>query len=279
MTKEIQRFCKENKHLSTRRVANNRQSLELGFFSKNFSRYNISKKSLVSMYVIDGQGTYTSPSGQKQELKPGTFLLRTPNTIHSIERDSTKDWIEFFIIFPETMFQYLQGNNFLPPVNECLDIGIDLFWLDKLKKLILSIQKLTPAKDMQAFHETIDHFMKLKEKISPISNTHQNEEDMLTLCKYIDDNPSRRFTNFELAEKAGYGLENFRKIFREIIGCSPQDYLIRCRIQHAQQMLWENKVQLLSIAMDLGYPDLASFSRQFKKITGKSPTNYRKSNP
>ncbi|MCM8529991.1 MAG: AraC family ligand binding domain-containing protein, partial [Lentisphaeraceae bacterium] len=210
MTKEIQRFCKENKHLSTRRVANNRQSLELGFFSKNFSRYNISKKSLVSMYVIDGQGTYTSPSGQKQELKPGTFLLRTPNTIHSIERDSTKDWIEFFIIFPETMFQYLQGNNFLPPVNECLDIGIDLFWLDKLKKLILSIQKLTPAKDMQAFHETIDHFMKLKEKISPISNTHQNEEDMLTLCKYIDDNPSRRFTNFELAEKAGYGLENFR---------------------------------------------------------------------
>ncbi len=83
-------------------------------------------------------------------------------------------------------------------------------------------------------------------------------------------------SNRELAKKAVFGLEHFRNIFREVVCCAPQEHIINSQIQKAQMMLMKDKYKLENIAFSLDYPDLPSFSRQFKKVTNMSPTEFMK---
>ena len=52
-------------------------------------------------------------------------------------------------------------------------------------------------------------------------------------------------------------------------------YLTRCRIQKAMALLREGRLKVYEVAEACGYRDIAYFSGTFKKITGKSPSEYQ----
>lgn len=56
---------------------------------------------------------------------------------------------------------------------------------------------------------------------------------------------------------------------------SPQQYRLRCKIENAEQLLSMGH-QCSEVADLLGYPDLYTFSHQFKLLTGMTPKEYRK---
>lgn len=53
------------------------------------------------------------------------------------------------------------------------------------------------------------------------------------------------------------------------------DFLTKCRIDRAKQLLEDNAVSIKSIAGDVGYHDANYFSKVFKKVTGHTPKTYR----
>lgn len=80
----------------------------------------------------------------------------------------------------------------------------------------------------------------------------------------------------ELARQFGYSNDHFTRIFKNAIGLSPQDYIIKERIKTAEMMLSSSTYNIENIAMELGYCDKYFFSKQFKAKTGLSPREYRK---
>ena len=55
------------------------------------------------------------------------------------------------------------------------------------------------------------------------------------------------------------------------------DYLTDIRMKHAKDYLRNSKLSLDEIALKVGYLNLSSFIRTFKRTTGETPSNFRKS--
>ncbi|MDR3515930.1 MAG: helix-turn-helix domain-containing protein [Azospirillaceae bacterium] len=80
----------------------------------------------------------------------------------------------------------------------------------------------------------------------------------------------------DLAERFGYSVRNFHRIFREATGTTPHNYLIKVRINHAMRALSSTDDSITDIAFDSGFNDGNYFSYCFNKMAGVSPRAYRR---
>lgn len=95
--------------------------------------------------------------------------------------------------------------------------------------------------------------------------------------KLIHDQPDKHWSLEELALAIGMSRTSFAKQFKRLVGNTPMDYLTEWRMSLAYSKLQLSKDTVLSIALEIGYQSEASFSRAFKKVTGKTPGEVRKS--
>jgi two-component system, response regulator YesN len=65
-------------------------------------------------------------------------------------------------------------------------------------------------------------------------------------------------------------------LFKEHFAESFSDYIIRIRMEKAEQLLHNPKLKVYEIADQLGYKSLTYFSRQFREYYGTSPGDFRK---
>lgn len=79
----------------------------------------------------------------------------------------------------------------------------------------------------------------------------------------------------ELAEMAGMSVTNFFRHFKAATGTSPIDWLRRERINQAKKRLIETDDAIAEIAAQTGYYDQFYFSRDFKRMTTVTPSEYR----
>jgi AraC-like DNA-binding protein len=82
-------------------------------------------------------------------------------------------------------------------------------------------------------------------------------------------------TSGELAVMAGLSVSQFERRFRQALGTSPRQYLVRIRVESAARKLAETKQTVSEIALDCGFSDHAHFSRRFRRMMKMSPTEYR----
>jgi AraC-like DNA-binding protein len=92
---------------------------------------------------------------------------------------------------------------------------------------------------------------------------------------YIHDNFTNKITLSSLAARACLSERQYSRIFREVYGISPIDYVINCRLSLACRLLKNTKLPLTEISQKCGFGDKVSFSRLFSKKYGISPGKYR----
>jgi AraC-like DNA-binding protein len=79
-----------------------------------------------------------------------------------------------------------------------------------------------------------------------------------------------------VAESCGLTLRNLQRRFQSVFGLSPQEFLIKTRVLAAMRLLTETDLSAAEIASKTGFVDASSFAEQFKRRTGSTPTEYRK---
>ncbi len=79
----------------------------------------------------------------------------------------------------------------------------------------------------------------------------------------------------DLARRCGMSPSHFTRTFRQAFGASPIDWLRRRRITEAQRRLVESDDAVKRIAEQVGYGDRFFFSRDFRKVTGQTPRQFR----
>ncbi|MDA3845753.1 MAG: AraC family transcriptional regulator [Vallitaleaceae bacterium] len=111
------------------------------------------------------------------------------------------------------------------------------------------------------------------DKINQASTSDQNVLSRAT--EYIAKHYNGRINVEDIAVHVNMGYEKFRKIFTMHYGISPGNYIIRHRIKHAQSILTSGEHSIKEIALQLGYVDSFTFSKQFKRVTGRTPSEFK----
>lgn len=106
--------------------------------------------------------------------------------------------------------------------------------------------------------------------------TSENIYRIQTVMDYIDQNITEELTLRELSSVANMSTSYFSQLFKELNGFSAWDYIISRRIDLAQKLLISSNESIYSIAFQSGFNNTTNFYKAFKKITGVSPSTYRK---
>ena len=80
----------------------------------------------------------------------------------------------------------------------------------------------------------------------------------------------------ELATAAGVHPTHLARVFRQFERCTVGDYVREVRINYARQMMLGSKESLVEIALAAGFADQTHFTRSFKRVTGMTPTEFRR---
>jgi AraC-like DNA-binding protein len=89
---------------------------------------------------------------------------------------------------------------------------------------------------------------------------------------------TRRWTVDDLGREVGLSRSALADRFIRLIGMPPMHYLANWRMQVATQKLRHTSASLAQVAETVGYESEAAFSRAFKKVFGKAPATWRRSN-
>ena len=95
---------------------------------------------------------------------------------------------------------------------------------------------------------------------------------------YIKQNYQRPLTVEEIAGVCKLNRSYFSKLFKEVIGCTPQEFLIALRLNEAAELMKSSNTSIGEIAVRCGYPNQLHFSQAFKKRYGVPPREWRKEN-
>jgi AraC family transcriptional regulator len=79
-----------------------------------------------------------------------------------------------------------------------------------------------------------------------------------------------------LAQQTGFSPYHFARLFRQTTGESPHQFVLRLRIERAQQLLEKMDVPLSHIALESGFTDQSHLTQAFKRHLGQTPHAYRR---
>ncbi len=93
---------------------------------------------------------------------------------------------------------------------------------------------------------------------------------------YIEENLNRELRLEELAQLNSLSRYHFARSFRDSLGETPYQYILRKRIQRAKSLLVMPRTTVAEVARKTGFSDASQFTRMFRKATGVTPLVWRK---
>jgi len=95
------------------------------------------------------------------------------------------------------------------------------------------------------------------------------------MIHYSDELPEVNYSEY-ISKKTGHDYTYLSNIFSEVKGITIQQFIIMHKIERVKELLLYDELNLTEISYKLHYSSVAHLSNQFKKVTGLSPSFYKK---
>ena len=234
----------------------------------------VQDKSFVLWIISDGIGTLDT-GDVRYELSRGDCLISPMSNSHYGRQDKKK-----LLAIPWLVFAYCdsKGKRFIPsPLpRRYRKVDLPAFIEDVVWRAVMAFQ--------ESDEETACHWAKAALiEIERFDRTRalygrwpEHYYVFEKLAASIRKNPGDSYSLATLAKNHHCTLDHFIRLFKQYIKVTPGEFIIRCRIEKACQLLRYSSYQVGQIADMLGYGDIHHFSAQFQKRMGMSPSVYRK---
>ena len=109
----------------------------------------------------------------------------------------------------------------------------------------------------------------------PLEVTARDRRRAVETALWIDANSQRDINLDAAAGQTGISPFHFLRLFANVLGVTPHQYLVRSRLRHAARLLADEDGSVTDIAYDVGFGDLSNFVRTFHRAAGISPRAFR----
>lgn len=144
-----------------------------------------------------------------------------------------------------------------------IDLGVVEIKENLTKKQLQSLKKSLAAVGLELMDD------KKKILIDKIKNV------IIEMIHYSDEVPKVNYSDY-ISEKMGYDYTYLSNLFSEVKGITIQHFIISHKIERAKELILYDELNLTEISYVLHYSSVAHLSNQFKKVTGHSPSFYKK---
>lgn len=223
-------------------------------------------------YISDGECVFEI-DGEKYNALPGQLFLLPVNSVQTLYTENgctvKKYWFHCALSCGK--------HNFTDFVK--LPVFIEVDDTEYVESLFCSILAKNSDGSLTARIEQKADILKLlayyirmtNHTDSPVSS----DGRIAYIISYIEDNLNRKLTLKELSSIINFNPSYFIRFFKSAVGCTPLEYIQKCRIEKAQKLILDGELTVQEIGAAVGFGDSHYFSRYFKKSTGFSPTVYR----
>ncbi|WMT39584.1 response regulator [Paenibacillus sp. D2_2] len=237
--------------------------------------------------MIYRQRLLLTEGGQKREQLSPSALKVDRSKIELLRIHLDKGQTEAFIEVLQELQLVIHDHPFLPQDGVCLEVffGISTPLLAYINRWqvcsmiedSLLTERLTKP-ELFASWEEVFHFLSstAKEMFRLLGEWHDREESNIIryVKEYMQSHLHTGVSLIELADKVYFNPSYLSRLFKETTGMSITDYLAQLRLERAIAMLGEN-CKISEIAAAVGIESPAYFSRFFRKMTNRTPQEYR----
>ena len=212
-------------------------------------------------------------NGERIITEPNTFLIydkNTPQLYEAVDNEYINDWIQFDCTESLTSGVDIR---FAEPVfiGESIDISQyfrligDCYFRTKNKKTSGYLIKAILSEVFSA-------------EQSPEDSSIAHYRELLDLRGRIYASPDEDWSIKRMAQLINISEPYLYRLYKKAFGVTCAADVINSRIEQAQHYLSYSKLGVEEIAFECGYKNTVHFSRQFKQLTGMSPSEWRKKN-
>ncbi|MFW5846285.1 MAG: helix-turn-helix domain-containing protein [Planctomycetota bacterium] len=223
-------------------------------------------------WLLRGQGRWQSADGA-QDIQVGDAGWRPAGESLRLQMDASSDPALWCLVAPASLAQALLED--LLPAHRLLRIGRPDYLLKRTLEWHERLREATDLGVVRCWARVQEILVDACERAVP-GLADSRHPWLQELADSLARHPGRRTSLEQIARSQGISVTHLRRLFLEQLGETPQAYRIRRRIERAQALLLETGMSLEAVAGRLGYPDVASFGKQFKRHTGTSPAAWRR---
>ena len=234
------------------------------------------RKDYQLLYIAAGQGHFFI-NGQERVVSAGNIVVYLPGQPQEYVyfKDDKTDvyWVHFTGSDVERIIDYYN----IRLSENIIYIGTspDYQWL--FGQIIQEMQLCRPR-----FEELIslllrNIFILISRNLIGANRADNSLENEVELAMHYFRENYRSEVNVEdYALSRGMSASNFYRVFKQISGSTPLQFILKLRLSNAQNLLENSNLTIAEIASAVGYENPLYFSRLFNKHIGVSPSEYRK---
>ncbi|UJF32439.1 response regulator transcription factor [Paenibacillus hexagrammi] len=237
----------------------------------HIERNNVTKSNCVLLEIDNSESQSNKP--QSLALTDLQVLLEAGKKSELIQRvQETIDRMQFAEVGAESVEAFYYG-------------FLHLVYL-VLHKKGLSVHGMISSQELQDFGTATRSLNQLRNwavrtaiLCCDYMNSHLKDVSAVTgrVCHYIDEHLHEEISREEIAAYVFLNPAYLSRLFKKETGLSISEYMLKVRMEKAKKLLAESNDKISSVAEKTGYTHFSFFAKMFKKYTGFSPQEYRKS--
>jgi AraC-like DNA-binding protein len=226
-------------------------------------------------YIHSGSGTFRAED-KSYHLTRGQGFLITPGMLAYYRADLDTPWSYSWVAFNGVQVEYHLKRSRLSaeePIVTCdQEERIQACFME-----MFNANKEGTNKELRMLGSLYTFLSIILDTDTPFADTEDLRQHRVhKMLDFIEMNYAQGISVQSIADEMNLDRKYASRLFKEGVGLTPMQYIVRYRMQKARHLLENPRLAISEVSTSVGYVDPLLFSRMFKGVVGVSPSEFRK---